>query len=502
MVEQFTSIIPCHFSLESNNKPDPCTLVIDVNKNAVQFTLYYFYYGMMQKKDFNYKEYDTITLCPHGCAFEVDQDTEKNAFFYFLNNENDFKRFIFILAESGMIIPQIINQSNGNSLVNQQQFTFLKTHSFIPEGKYNYVNPSIIVNIKKILKNRVKKIKSNEFFPLNKDYYKLVFPFVHKIEERKIMQLKIKNKNKISDSIPSPDQLTLIKKLVSRSGYNKQEYKQLVKEMTKNQEKEKYKKYFQMIKSDCQDINKLSSNFSSSFYQERCSKQLILTCYNVCKLYIVSNDVEYNKNTFFIALKIALLLIGGERIKNFVECSFAGDSKSEMNSITKSIPSLVKKISENESDFEGLVYFIFSFLMKPLTIKATDLIKDSYVYLMSSLESLIPYSGAYFSLKKIESFNFLEKDVKELFLLTFKSPWIAWFFIMRTNDPDLAVESILASIVYFLVPPLVEENIDIKDYWPDFAQKLQNDTDLVKDVIDTATCFYFYHKTEVENSLL
>lgn len=504
MVEHFTSIIPCHFSLISNSKPDPCRLVLDITKTEAQITIYYCF-GETKSAEFNYKEYNAIILDSYGCTFVNNQDYDKNAYFYFFNNDNDFRRFIFILTESGMIIPHITDQNNST---NQQQFSFLHKHSFVPEGKYNFVFPSIIINIKKILKNLVKKIKVNECIPFNKDYYRLVFPFLHKIEERKIKNLKINNKSKISDSIPSPNQTTLIKKMITRSGYDKNEYKKLQKEMLKNQENEKYSKSFQMIKSDSREMNNILTNeFLSSIYQEKWSKQLNSICLNICKVYTVSQKVEYNKNNFFIAMKIALLLSGGDRIINFVDCLFASNSKSDMNSIANSIPSYVKKNSENEVDFEGLAYSLYSMVMKPLTVNISELLKNSYVYFMTMLENLIPYSNAYFALQKVDSFEWLGKDVKELFLFTFKSPWIVWFFIMRTNDPDLAVESIIASIAYFLVPRLVEQKIEgkkaIEDYWPNFVQCLLNDAELVKDVVDTATCFYFYQKAEVvEQSLL
>lgn len=490
MVDHFTAIISCHFSLSDDSKPDSCTLVVNITRSESQFSLYF---DATQPVNFDYTKYDTLALYTRGCVFTNDKNSDESAYFYFFNNDNDYRRFIFILAESGMIIPQ----------TKSEKYTFCKKHSFIPEGKYNFVHPSISVNIKKILKNRVKKFKTNGFFPFNKDYYKDVFSFLRNIEEKKIRKLKGENEIKMSDSIPSPNQLTLIKKIISRSGYNKQEYNQLRKEMLINQHNRKYLKYFKMIEYDCQQMNNLISNeFLSSIYPEKWSQQLSSMCINICKVYIVSKNAEYHKNNFFIVIKIALLLIGGERIKNFVECSFASDSKREMSSISKSIPSNVKKISESESDFEGLIYFIFSFLMKPLTTNVSELLKNSYNYFLISLESLIPYTIAHFYLKKVDSLNFIQKDVNELFLFTFKSNWIVWFFISRTNDPELAIESIIASIVYFMVPHLVALNIKIDDFWPNFAKNLQNDANLVKSIIDTATCFYFYHKAEVSGSSL
>ena len=47
-----------------------------------------------------------------------------------------------------------------------------------------------------------------------------------------------------------------------------------------------------------------------------------------------------------------------------------------------------------------------------------------------------------------------------------------------------------------------DNHIKIDDFWPNFAKNLQNDTNLVKSIIDTATCFYFYHKAEVSGSSL
>lgn len=495
MVEHFTSILSCHFSFITDSKPEPCTLVIDITKEMLNIKILYSYYGEPKSIDFKYDEYNKLLVYKLGCVFMNDSNTEKNVYFYFFNNENDIKRFIFILTDSGMIVPQSIDQTD------QTQFEFLSHHSFVPKGNYTFTLPLIITNIKKILKNRVKKIKADDVIPSNDAFYSKIYPFLHKIEERKIKKLKIANKNKISGSFKSPDQSTLIIKMVAKVRAHKNEYKRLFQEMKKNRENEKFSKYFQMIESDFQRMN--STEILSSIYTEKLTKTIGLICMNVCKVYIFSQKVEYFQNNFFIALKLALLLIGGDRIKNFVDCTFYGNSKRELKSLFQLIPSDVIKITENEFEYESLVYSLYSYLMKSLSANVSDLMSNSFQFFVSYLEYLVPYSGALFVLTKIKSFNFLEKMVENLFLFSFKSPWIAWLFIMRTNDRELAVESIVASIIYHLVPRIVSEKIDsemsIERFLPNFEQELQNDSNLVKEIVDVATCFYFYQKPESEN---
>ena len=261
-----------------------------------------------------------------------------------------------------------------------------------------------------------------------------------------------------------------------------------------------------MIETDCQEFNSKITNIYnrnpdqviSQIYKEKWNKKMSHLCMNVCKTYVISHNSAYYENDFIIAIKIALLLKNGEKLESLAELS-NGKIRKEIETFSKGVNSIISRKTNEE--FEAIVYSIYSVLMGSLT---QEIISNfGYDFSMRALNYFAPTSHAFFILKNIESFKWLEEDIKEIFLFTFKNPWIFWFFIMRTKNSEKAIEAIVASIVYHFTPKLVKQEIEnessLKDSWSNFVLELQSDTDLVKNIVDIASFFYSYHGIIAQN---
>lgn len=503
--QHFTSFLPCQIS-ENSDPPYSCTLVLDITKTYADFNIYKEQSKDTQPVKFDYKKYDGLLVSASKCVFINENDGISSTFFFFSCQSdgyanNNLRRFVFALADAGMLIPE--NEGIFTDIQNNYStFHFIPEHSFVPDGFYNFINHLIYRNVRKICVSRIRSFKNKEDLPLNPKFYYLVFPYLHSIEDQKLNLLRDRNANRFSLNFVFLHHLKTINKILAKP-YDKSQYKKFKNALSRYKKDSQYLTYFQMIDSDFQEFNSEISNvynrkpgiIISQIHKEKWTLELSEICKNICKVYVLSHDAEYFENQFIIAIRIALLLKNGEKLQNIAEFSPNGANKRE-------IEVFMKEINENfrfktNEELEILIFSLYSTLMRGLTKNISSNL--CYDFSMEMLEYFAPTTFAFFVLKGINSLNFLEKMIKNLFLFSFKSPWIAWFFIMRTNDRKLAVESIVASIIYHLIPKIVNEKVDeemsIERFLPNFEHELQNDTNLIKDIIDVASNFYMYHNT-------
>lgn len=503
-IQHFTSIIPCQVSENSSNLPFSCTLVLDFTKSSVQFNLF-----KIDSKDtapiqFQYKKYNKLLISTSRCIFINANEDISTTFFFFCSisdgyTNNNLRRFVFALADAGMLIPES-DEAFSEIQNNYCPFQFIPDPSFMPDGFYNFTNHLIHRNVRKICITRIRSIKNKKDFPLNPRYLNLVFPYLHKAENDKIILSKDKSANNFSLNFVMHHHLKILNKILTKF-YDQKMYNQFKREIIKVEKNSKYSEYFRMIESDCQEFNSEISDvynqrpnqIISPFYKDKWNTKISNICVNVCKVYVISQNAEYYENNFIVAMNIALLLKNGLKLDDLSEFSNDGPNKKDVETFSKGINTLISKKSPEE--YEAMIFSIYSVLMNGLTKKV--LTNYGYNFCMKTMNYISPTSHAFFILKNIESFKWLEKDIKELFLLTFKCPWIVWFFIMRASNSEMAIESVIAAVVYHLVPQLVNQNIDdeksIERFWPNFVRGLQNDVDLVKSIIDIASYFHKYH---------
>lgn len=504
-IDHYSSFIPCRYSLSSDSIQHQGTLALEITKEYVKFNIYEQGSDNSIPTEFDFKKYNILLVSSLFCTF-INLANQNSATFYFFHenvndmsliSNNNLRRFIFTLADAGMISYDP-NDRLSEIYKNFIIFRFIPEHSFIPDGLYSYVFNIIYRNVRAICLSRVKAIMSMTESPFNPKFLEFIFPSIQVIEKQRILTTKANKRTRYDSNFLFLHQLKIINKVLDKS--NDDDIYNIFKAEIAKVEDQRFSK----IDSDCTKFNQLIKNKSKSkfylsqIYTEKWNDKLNKICSNVCKVHILSENSNYYKNGFLIAMRIALFLKNGEKIENLAEYSLNGINDKEIEIFKSKINLLTSGKSDDE--FETMVFLIYKSLMSALT---PDTIRNlAYDFSMNIFEYFAPSAKAFFVLKKIRSFGWIEKDIKELFMNSLKCPWIFWLFIMRTNNPEKAYQSLIASVIYNSVAKLVNQNIQNEDsianFWPNLKRGLQNDVKLVQNIIDTAT--YIYDGSAVQNS--
>lgn len=503
--DHFSTFLPCQYTNNYENTQHKCMLVLEITKTDVKFNLFKEDNKNKLPIEFEYKKYNVLLVSPLFCTFVSLKDERSTTFYFFQElcdnrSNNNFRRFIFTLADAGMLTYDP-NDSLSEIYNNQIIFRFIPQHSFIPDGLYSFVYTIIYRNVRAICLSRIKSIMQTSEEPFNQKYIELVIPSVRFVEMQRISSTIENRKTKYESNFDFLHHLKIISKVLDKS--NDDDIYQIFKAQLTTIKDQR----FQIIESDCREFNEKIKNKEknkSCFYlsqidTKKWNDKLSTTCMNVCKIHIVSENVTYYKNGFLIAMRIALFLKNGERLENLAEFSPKGKNIKEIEAFRKKINSITQ--SKTEDEFEITVFFIYKAIMKALSTDTAHYM--AYEFSMNAYEYFSPTTKAYFVYKKIRSFGWIEDDVKEMFQSTFKSPWIAWLFILKTNNPEKAYHSLIASVIFHLIPQLVNQKIQgeesIEQFWPNFQRNLQNDLYNVKSIINVAT--YIYDGSAFQNSI-
>lgn len=508
-IDHYSSFLPCKYSTKSESIQHQCMLSVDITKSFVKFNIYDQKSDSPIPTEFDFKKYSMLLVSSSFCTFVNSSNQDSTTFYFFnenindtANNNNNLRRFIFSLADAGMLSYDP-NDRLSEIYKNVFIFRFIPDHSFIPDGIYSFVYNSIYQNVRAICISHVKSIMQLVETPFNPKFLEFIFPSVRSVEKQRISSAKSNRKTVYDSNFLFLHQLKIIHKVLKKSS-DDNIYDIFKADLEKIEKTDNHK--FKIIDEDCEKFNQLIKNkkknqslfFLSQINTDKWNEKLSSICSNVCKIHVLSENSKYQENFFLIAARIALFFKNGDNIESLSEYSLNEINDDEIETFKNKLSSLSS--GKTDDEFELMVFIIYKSLLNAIT---DDTIRNlAFDFSMDIFEYFAPSTKAFFVSKKIRSFEWIENDVKEFFINTLKSPWIFWNFILKTNNPEKAYKSLIASIMYNSISKLINQNIvnedSIADFWPNLQRGLQNDVKLVQNVVDVAT--YIYDGSAVQNS--
>ena len=465
--DQFTTILPCHVSFSNNKVPFPCTLVLDITKEDAFFLIYK---SDGQSIRFDYQKYDTLYVHSEHCIFSnKSEKSEKNeAGFYFFNDNTNFKRFIFSLADAGLLLVPSLSLSVRDSVV---VIPFTGIHSFVPTGNYNFKNFPINRHVASIIRSQILSA-TKENPPFDPRFIENVALSYYKSELAKYNKWKKVNTQKLISQMNFKVSMLLVKFL--KKIEIQDDYHQYKARMLNDQNLPPgYTTNFSVVDKDA-----ARTNCNSKYWTD----ELKAICCTILKVVLYQHHIYYLQGNFDVIMKISLLLKGETLISEEV-----------------SIPSEIQNYSSEE--FETFLYSCYYYFARTFYIEGSTesnvlerILSNISNIAFKAYDKLTPCTSSYLKLKNIESFHWSTDDLAPIFSRTFDNIWILWYWIMSTSKPFVAISLIHASLLFISIPQLINQHIqdgtEVVNYWPNFKRSIMNNMEELKKLLELSTYFY------------
>lgn len=477
--DQYNLMIPCHYSILLNDNPKKCRMNFQVTYKTFQINLFKF--DTLQKIDIHNDKWKIIrVMVLENIICFIKDDDSIDLVLLFINDSINFKRFLFSLAESGLIVPGVSQNLNEND------FLFISKPSFIPTSSYSYSTKlNTLFQIRNVTQSQILYIVEKEVIPFNEEFIDFVLPFAiqetdKQIEEGSKCHPKIWAKmkgNKCGDILEF-----LISK-ISIEDYPDEHIKELIHSCQSNT----FEKNTDLIKN-LNDVDKDKERMVKDPKSQKWSPNLCSICALVCKSHVLKTKIKFVQGQFEVVKRIALLMNG--------EILLSDDDEDILPDIFK------KKFNYNDhAGIEGnLTFFkylfaLYEFMFDSIEKKEYSINIKTYVDKISEdvlnvFKQFLPKVAPFFIVHKIKDLFFYNSCYATIFCDSITNIWPVWIMLKKMHEHEKGYVSLAASILYLSLPTLLEKKVRNEEQLRENNPLFFNLDDKIEEIIKISSYLY------------
>lgn len=469
--DQYNLLIPCYFTLSIDIDPQKCRMNLQIKLDSFEIRL--FKYDTFQNIDVHFNQWKFIRLQENIVCFYNEGD-QIDLILFFINDTINFKRFLFSLAEAGLIVPLVSPGFNDND------FLFVQTPSFIPTSCYSYSTKlNILTQVKNVTQSQMIFILEKEnIIPFNKNYIDYVMPFEIKetnkqIDENREHHQKIWTKLKESNCGSILD--FFFKKMKLDDSLFEETYQLMIKSQFSPVTDDP------VLEKNINDIDKDKVRMVNDDESRKWTPNLCSICSIICKMHVLKSGIRFVQGQFEVAKKVALLMRGE---------SFAPGDDTELPEKYQEMFNYNEESEINDNfDFVKYLFAIYEFLFNSFEDKDQSANIEIFVNKTSeealkAIKRFLPKVAPFFIVHKMNTFLFFNQFYSTIFCKTIKNIWPVWILLKMMRDQEKAYPSFSAAILYVALPYLLEKKVQdeerLKEINPDNFELDNKIEELVK----------------------
>lgn len=465
---KYNLLVPCYQAQNLNSKIVKCRLNFEVTAESFCFSIYDFSTNV--QTSISSSTWKSARIFDWYVMFLDERNIIQNIFFFF-NDENSFKRFLFSLIEAGILIANEISTTD---------FRFLAEHSFIPETDFSAAQKAITSQMRAIMQFQLSLITQNKVEPFNQNYVVLCLPYL-----LYFTNLRIKSwvSNRQSHLTPL-DQI---------SRYKTEQILDTFEKHIKIDDDD-FDQRIEALK-DPKLVQLLRPIVEHSEYQNQIRKATLKIA-RVCGLVLqmhCAKTKKFSKQHFVIVHKICSLMLKQGQIKDDDPVTLPAFMNNLLLDDTKD------DISQDEKPFIKYLLAFFEYFITPFEEKyvasdaemASSLSKSA----INILKTVLPHVASYLVMCDIKNFTQFKNAFPPLLasLLTDNYVWPFWIWLMKIQNRIKGLECAAAAIIFIWIPEMLKNNVQKEVELPKTLPKLDEN---FQSFIETTFYFYAMYKSE------